>query len=384
MYLSDALLADLQITTPPRCPVLLTDSPEKPQPTETRPPPPPYDPRTAMSNKTSDHETIPVDKDHLYSTVQKYPLPSVSPALGGGLCELDRLLNELNATQFNITDEIMSQFPTRDRNEQKAEAQKEAEKRALSASSATLELDRLMASLSDFHKQNTVSQEVEAPGTFKGSEAVSRPGDTEDLSSPRSIEDGVPKASEDAPSPKSFEVVSAPVHLDVKTDQVISASRVPDSVSGCKVPEATSGPRSDLDSMLVKLQSGLKLQGIETQSKGLCESCQRPIAGQVVTALGHTWHPEHFVCVCHTPFINGSFFEHEGLPLCETHYHSRRGSLCAGCEQPITGRCVTAMGKKFHPQHLNCTFCLRQLNKGTFREHDGKPYCQACYARLYG
>ncbi|NP_001090425.2 transforming growth factor beta-1-induced transcript 1 protein [Xenopus laevis] len=502
----DALLADLQITTPPRCPVLLTDSPEKPQPTETRPPPPPYDPKTAMSNKTSDHETFPVDKDHLYSTVQKYPLPSVSPALGGGLCELDRLLNELNATQFNITDEIMSQFPTRDPSEQKAEAQKEAEKRALSASSATLELDRLMASLSDFHKQNTVSQEVEAPGAYKGSEEVSRPGDTEDLSSPRSTA-CVPKDLEDAPTPKSFKVVSAPGHLEVKTNQVnsdeVTASRVPDSVSGSKVPEATSVPRSDLDSMLVKLQSGLKQQGIETYSKGLCESCQRPIAGQVVTALGHTWHPEHFVCahchtligttnffekdgrpycekdyfmlyaprcalcelpivqnmvtalgctwhpehfcckvckkpigeegfhekdgeqycsddyfrlfgavcagcteavkesyisalgglwhpqcfvchVCHTPFINGSFFEHEGLPLCETHYHSRRGSLCAGCEQPITGRCVTAMGKKFHPQHLNCTFCLRQLNKGTFREHDEKPYCQACYARLYG
>ncbi|CAH2308326.1 transforming growth factor beta-1-induced transcript 1 isoform X2 [Pelobates cultripes] len=117
----------------------------------------------------------------------------------------------------------------------------------------------------------------------------------------------------------------------------------------------------------------------------VCAGCTEPVMESYISALGGLWHPHCFVCnVCHTPFINGSFFENDGLPLCETHYHSCRGSLCAGCDQPITGRCVTAMGKKFHPQHLNCTFCLRQLNKGTFREHDSKPYCQACYARLYG
>ncbi|XP_024905449.1 transforming growth factor beta-1-induced transcript 1 protein isoform X9 [Pteropus alecto] len=63
------------------------------------------------------------DKDHLYSTVCKPrspkpaapaapPFSSSSGVLGTGLCELDRLLQELNATQFNITDEIMSQFPS--------------------------------------------------------------------------------------------------------------------------------------------------------------------------------------------------------------------------------------------------------------------------------
>ncbi|KAG8433379.1 hypothetical protein GDO86_017601 [Hymenochirus boettgeri] len=501
----DALLADLQITSPPRCPVLLTDSPEKAQSGETRPPPPAYDPKTSNGNKIHNQEILQVDKDQLYSKVQKYPLASASPVLGGGLCELDRLLNELNATQFNITDEIMSQFPTRDRNEQKAEAQREAERRALSASSATLELDRLMASLSDFHKQNTVPQEAESPGCVKVPEVSPITGATDEVSGVRREEEHrSPKVLEDASNPKGSELIPTYGHVDNRSAQInvdgIKESGGPDSKD---YGATNSVPQSDLDSMLVKLQSGLKLQGIETQSKGLCESCQRPIVGQVVTALGHTWHPEHFICahchsligstnffekdgrpycekdyfmlyaprcalcelpivqnmvtalgrtwhpehfccktckkqigeegfhekdgdqycsddyfhlfgavcagcseavkesyisalgglwhpqcfvcnVCHTPFVNGSFFENDGLPLCETHYHSRRGSLCAGCDQPITGRCVTAMGKKFHPQHLSCTFCLRQLNKGTFREHDNKPYCQACYTRLYG
>lgn len=41
---------------------------------------------------------------------------------------------------------------------------------------------------------------------------------------------------------------------------------------------------------------------------------------------------------CRQPFHGGSFFDHEGLPYCETHYHAKRGSLCAGCHKPITGK----------------------------------------------
>lgn len=87
---------------------------------------------------------------------------------------------------------------------------------------------------------------------------------------------------------------------------------------------------------------------------------------------------------CRQPFVNGSFFDHEGLPYCETHYHAKRGSLCAGCSKPITGRCITAMFRKFHPEHFVCAFCLKQLNKGTFKEQNDKPYCHACFDKLFG
>lgn len=86
---------------------------------------------------------------------------------------------------------------------------------------------------------------------------------------------------------------------------------------------------------------------------------------------------------CYTPFINGSFFDHEGQPYCESHYHERRGSMCSGCQKPITGRCITAMGKKFHPEHFVCAFCLKQLNKGTFKDQKDKPYCHGCFNKLF-
>ena len=66
-----------------------------------------------------------------------------------------------------------------------------------------------------------------------------------------------------------------------------------------------------------------------------------------------------FLQDCHQPFAGGSFFDYEGLPYCETHYHAKRGSLCAGCQAPITGRCITAMFKKFHPEHFVCAFWFK-------------------------
>ncbi|XP_036027985.1 paxillin isoform X3 [Onychomys torridus] len=267
-------------------------------------------------------------------------------------------------------------------------------------------------------------------------------------------------------------------------------------------PGGLSKPGSQLDSMLGSLQSDLNKLGVATVAKGVCGACKKPIAGQVVTAMGKTWHPEHFVCThcqeeigsrnfferdgqpycekdyhslfsprcyycngpildkvvtaldrtwhpehffcaqcgaffgpegfhekdgkaycrkdyfdmfapkcggcarailenyisalntlwhpecfvcreCFTPFVHGSFFEHDGQPYCEVHYHERRGSLCSGCQKPITGRCITAMAKKFHPEHFVCAFCLKQLNKGTFKEQNDKPYCQSCFLKLF-
>ncbi|XP_028900385.1 leupaxin isoform X1 [Zeugodacus cucurbitae] len=116
-----------------------------------------------------------------------------------------------------------------------------------------------------------------------------------------------------------------------------------------------------------------------------CNGCNRAIMENYISALNSQWHPDCFVCRdCRRPFQGGSFFDHEGLPYCETHYHAKRGSLCAGCSKPITGRCITAMFKKFHPEHFVCAFCLKQLNKGTFKEQNDKPYCHECFEKVFG
>ncbi|XP_055031943.2 transforming growth factor beta-1-induced transcript 1 protein isoform X2 [Misgurnus anguillicaudatus] len=459
---NDALLADLENSAFPlaRCPVLLTSDPPVPaEPSasaqdsvQTRPPPPAYTPQQTVSAAMKSNGSQNSNPDKLYSTVRKpqssrtadpSPAFSSSSALGGGLSELDHLLQELNATQFNITDEILAQFPTTKKDDKSPKCDtSSAGPVKPSATSATLELDKLMASLSDFRVQSTPT----------------------------------PPVSPVSPVPPSQQQAGAPTH-------------------------ATSG--GSLDSMLGLLQSDLSRQGVSTSSKGNCSACQKPVVGQVVTALGRVWHPEHFVCSececelgnrnffekdgrpyceqdyftlysphcaqcnkpilnkmvtaldktwhpecfscvkcsrsfgdegfhdrdgqqycqqcflalfasrcqgcsqpiienyisalsslwhpqcfvcreCYSPFVTGSFFEYEGQPLCEAHYHQSRGSMCQACQQPILGRCVSAMGAKFHPHHLVCHFCLKPLSKGCFKEQESKPYCHSCFIKLFG
>lgn len=40
------------------------------------------------------------------------------------------------------------------------------------------------------------------------------------------------------------------------------------------------------------LQASMDRQGVTTTQKGCCGACDKPIVGQVITALGRTWHPE--------------------------------------------------------------------------------------------
>lgn len=333
------------------------------------------------------------------------------------------------------------------------------------ASSATKELDELMASLSEF-KQQAQTSHAPDPTWTQTEPAYAKPIKSRSVS------------SQSPTSPPSSNPTS-PMQ----------------GVSG--------GQNANLDTMLGDLQSDMNRQGVNTKKKGVCAACNKPIVGQVIAALGRTWHVEHFVCAhceqplgtsnfyerdslaycevdyhnlfaprcaycngpivdkcitalekmwhpehffcaqcgrqfgdedfhekngkaycrddyfqmfapkcggcgmpimenyisalnrqwhpqcfccweCQAPFGTGSFYDHDGLPYCETHYHAKKGSLCASCQKPITGRCITAMFKKFHPEHFVCAFCLKQLNKGTFKEQNDKPYCHPCFVKLFG
>jgi paxillin len=49
----------------------------------------------------------------------------------------------------------------------------------------------------------------------------------------------------------------------------------------------------------------------------------------------------------------------------------------------FSGRCITAMGRKYHIEHFICSYCTRQLQNGTFKEYQNKPYCHPCFVKLF-
>ncbi|XP_043924519.1 paxillin isoform X1 [Protopterus annectens] len=449
------------------------------------------------------------EDEHVYSFPNKPKSTDPSTAmmnslLGSNLSELDRLLLELNAAQHSTPSSLITDDSSL----------------GLQQPSGTISYPAINSS-----QENGGPLAAKVQLSSKGQPKRNGGQGIEDVRP--SVESLLDELESSVPTPVPATSV---IESDISTTQRVtpsqqarisasSATRELDelmaSLSDFKVqstfmaqgkagvsPPSAPKPGSQLDSMLGSLQSDLNKLGVTTVAKGVCGACKKPIAGQVVTAMGRTWHPEHFVCThcleeigsrnfferdgqpycekdyhnlfsprcyycngpildkvvtaldrtwhpehffcaqcgaffgpegfhekdgkaycrkdyfdmfapkcggcarailenyisalntlwhpecfvcreCFTPFINGSFFEHDGQPYCEMHYHERRGSLCSGCQKPITGRCITAMGKKFHPEHFVCAFCLKQLNKGTFKEQNDKPYCQTCFLKLF-
>jgi len=115
-----------------------------------------------------------------------------------------------------------------------------------------------------------------------------------------------------------------------------------------------------------------------------CRSCNQSIVGDTVNAINTTWHPEHFVCqTCRNPFGPKGFFEVEGLPYCDKHYNDVKGQTCSGCGKPITGKAVSALSKKYHPEHFVCAYCMKKLDENSFSAQSNKPYCQPCHSKLF-
>ena len=73
-------------------------------------------------------------------------------------------------------------------------------------------------------------------------------------------------------------------------------------------------------------------------------------------------------------------FSHPHQQLARPRPTGTRGSLiCGGCDGPIIGRIVSAMGSRWHPQCFKCTVCGQLLEHVSSYEHDGKPYCHLDY-----
>uniref|UniRef100_A0A7E4VSA8 Paxillin n=1 Tax=Panagrellus redivivus TaxID=6233 RepID=A0A7E4VSA8_PANRE len=148
--------------------------------------------------------------------------------------------------------------------------------------------------------------------------------------------------------------------------------------------KTTTSSTNQLDSMLGNLQVDMDKHGIHTIPKGDCAACSKPIIGQVVIALGKMWHPEHYVCChCNDQIGHKNFFERGGKAYCEEDYHALFSPRCAYCNGPIKNRCVTALGKTFHPEHFTCADCGKQFGDDGFHEKEGRAYCRDDFFRKF-
>jgi paxillin len=454
--------------------------------------------RYEYRNGTPDDQPI-YQNQHAIKSAMNEQRSGAKPDFASNLSELDSLLEDLNSARYaNYPAKKGYQTPSYNIYNNETSPSKLPTNGTPEPVRPTVDslLDELQSGLPDTPKQQ-ISSSVKYKQSYHAPPMISSVSSFPP--NPQTVESSAPTASS---ATKELDDLMASLsdfkHTQPKTSEAQYAK--PNKVS--KSPTSTSKGVDQLDSMLGTLQSDMSKQGVNTSPKGHCTACNKPIVGQVVTALGKTWHKEHFVCGhchqelgtknfferdgvpycetdyhnifspkcaycnaailgkcitalektwhpehffctqcgkqfgedgfhekdgkpycrddylemfalkcagcnrpitenyisamnsqwhpgcfacrdCRQPFNGGSFFDHDGQPYCELHYHAKRGSLCAGCHKPISGRCVTAMSRKFHPEHFVCSFCLKQLNKGTFKEQNDKPYCHPCFEKLF-
>lgn len=63
----------------------------------------------------------------------------------------------------------------------------------------------------------------------------------------------------------------------------------------------------------------------------------------------------HIVCGC--DLAQGGFFMKNGEYLCMLDYQRMHGTRCNGCGDFVEGEVVTALGKTYHPACFVCTIC---------------------------
>uniref|UniRef100_A0A671Z2R9 Actin binding LIM protein family, member 3 n=1 Tax=Sparus aurata TaxID=8175 RepID=A0A671Z2R9_SPAAU len=127
-----------------------------------------------------------------------------------------------------------------------------------------------------------------------------------------------------------------------------------------------------------------------------CDRCDSFITGEVVSALGRTYHPKCFVCsVCSKPFPIGDRVTFSGKDcVCQQCSHTlvkpnepikiHGPSHCAGCGDEIKqGQSLLALEKQWHVSCFRCRTCNMVLT-GEYISKDGVPYCEADYHAQYG
>ncbi|XP_066489082.1 actin-binding LIM protein 2 isoform X3 [Tiliqua scincoides] len=125
-----------------------------------------------------------------------------------------------------------------------------------------------------------------------------------------------------------------------------------------------------------------------------CFSCNQFIEGEVVSALGKTYHPNCFVCVsCRQPFPPGDRVTFNGKDcVCQKCSVPPTGSnsnlpvirTCGDCGSEIkNGQSLVALDKHWHLTCFKCRICGKLLN-AEYISKDGVPYCEMDYHAKFG
>ncbi|XP_032875190.1 actin-binding LIM protein 2 isoform X1 [Amblyraja radiata] len=112
----------------------------------------------------------------------------------------------------------------------------------------------------------------------------------------------------------------------------------------------------------------------------LCQKCGKPCKGEALRVQHQFFHINCFTCKeCGSDLAEGGFFVRQGEYICTSDYQKLYGTRCFSCSEFIEGEVVSALGKTYHPNCFVCAVCRQPFPPGDRVTFNGKEcICQKC------
>uniref|UniRef100_A0A803YS05 LIM zinc-binding domain-containing protein n=1 Tax=Meleagris gallopavo TaxID=9103 RepID=A0A803YS05_MELGA len=115
-----------------------------------------------------------------------------------------------------------------------------------------------------------------------------------------------------------------------------------------------------------------------------CHKCGEPCKGEVLRVQSRHFHIKCFTCkVCGCDLAQGGFFIKNGEYLCTLDYQRMYGTRCNGCGEFVEGEVVTALGKTYHPNCFACTVLSSKQHSFICRRYSFSVTCSSLFSEAY-
>ncbi|XP_063239585.1 actin-binding LIM protein 3 isoform X2 [Bacillus rossius redtenbacheri] len=116
------------------------------------------------------------------------------------------------------------------------------------------------------------------------------------------------------------------------------------------------------------------------RGKTFCQNCKKKCSGEVLRVQDKYFHIGCFKCqVCKNSLAQGGFFCKDGAYYCTADYQRQFGTKCAACGDYVEGEVVSALGNTYHQKCFTCAQCRQPFPSGERVTYTGKEVlCQKC------
>ncbi|KAI8423368.1 hypothetical protein MSG28_014369 [Choristoneura fumiferana] len=148
--------------------------------------------------------------------------------------------------------------------------------------------------------------------------------------------------------------------------------------AGSHLPNQETMSRSLVDN-LAKQNAKCHIYNLR---KVVCGACGGKCSGEVLRVSDKYFHTACFTCrACAASLAKGGFFCKDGHYYCPQDYQRAFGTRCAACGQYVEGEVVSALGNTYHQKCFTCARCKRAFPSGEKVTYTGaEVVCGACVA----